>query len=1087
MTDSPTGSNFRDATQIDVELSELAGWLAVRQGLINSEEFLTATEAASKIQGSSVLDVLVENGSISQEDYDSVQDLSRSHVTTIDRLKEKNPPKGHEPDLTDDLTADGVAIDGAEYPGDLFGDYELIAEIARGGMGVVYQARQRKLNRMVALKTIISGVIADDVSIRRFHAEAEAAGKLNHPGIVPVYEVGERNGIHFYSMEFVKGKSLHEKIVDGGPLNHTTAAKYILTVAESIQFAHDAGIIHRDIKPRNILLDHQDYPKVTDFGISKQLRNDSELTATGQIMGSPSYMSPEQAKADFENIGKAADIYALGATFYFLLTGRPPFHAATAFETTQQVIDAEPVPPRRLNPNIPRDLETICLRCMRKVPQDRFASAAELASDLERWLQKKPIKSRPVGAMENAWIWCKRNPAVAGTLSLFFLSLIVGSVVSTIFAIKASSNAKESQQRFRDLQRTTFNLALAGSSEQITINPEIVSEQLTDPERCPPELRDFSWRFYKNLSDRNLRWIVKDSIKKHADRYSVSHVNFSNDGKKLVYITSKGLIRGIDVESNETLFQHSIQELNLEVPLSGSSLISDDGKWIIIQGMMREKTRPVIKRCALKFNTSNGQVEFIDSALGNPIGFFQGGKRLMLATRGKAIEWNLEARRPIRPIPVTGSPKCVSEDGKRIACIDSKARKLIVYDFRSRKSTPKTIPLAQRNVRCILSPDGKYLAIQQKAFQIWDVENQRLIKTLELNFPSAMAFSTGSSSFIAGSYYGTAKVWSIPDFNERATMTELKGSVASVALNSKVQVAAASSNSLSHQPGLVIWNQKERWSHVEFKMLHDAEAYNLEFIPGTRKFVINSGRMFDIDQTQSVSKIGATGPMGILSFSGDDYFVYTKDRKLHVWSLQQKKDVKKFVDFEAVSARFSNDGTLLASLGKDQVIRIWKVKNWELIKKLESNEGRGEIGFSENDRWLFHATGNKFTTWSKDGFSEHQSITTNGFGRLSPDGKTLVVVDGKSKRLQLYDFETGESTGSLEPGKTSSVQFSIDGKTLVTGGSGGKLTFWDPVSGDRRGSFQAHNDHILAIAFSDDGKFMITSSMDETIKVWSGE
>ncbi len=244
-----------------------------------------------------------------------------------------------------------------------FGDYELLEEVARGGMGVVYRARQVSLNRPVALKMILAGQLAGADDVRRFHIEAEAAAGLDHPGIVPIYEIGEHDDQHFFSMGFVDGKSLAARVAEG-PVSAREAADLTKQVAEAVQFAHERGVIHRDLKPANVLLDAQGRPKVTDFGLAKKLQADSGLTHTGQVMGTPSFMPPEQA--DGKNVGPPADVYALGAILYCLLTGRPPFQAATPLDTLLQVIGQDPVPPRQLNATVPADLETIALKALQK-------------------------------------------------------------------------------------------------------------------------------------------------------------------------------------------------------------------------------------------------------------------------------------------------------------------------------------------------------------------------------------------------------------------------------------------------------------------------------------------------------------------------------------------------------------------------------------------------------------------------------------------------------------------------------------------------------------------------------------------------
>ncbi len=278
-----------------------------------------------------------------------------------------------------------------------FGDYEITRELARGGMGVVFLARQISLNRPVALKMILAGQLADDTDVKRFHTEAEAAANLDHPGIVPIFEVGQHEGQHYFSMGFVEGQSLSQRMALG-PLPSAEAAELIRRVADAIEYAHQRGVIHRDLKPANILLDRNGNPRVTDFGLAKKVQGDSGLTGSGQIMGTPSYMPPEQAGGKRGEVGPPADVYALGATLYCLISGKPPFQAASVMDTVLQVIGDEPVPPRRLNPSVPRDLETICLKCLEKDPARRYSSAAALGEDLRRFLAGEPISARPVGA-----------------------------------------------------------------------------------------------------------------------------------------------------------------------------------------------------------------------------------------------------------------------------------------------------------------------------------------------------------------------------------------------------------------------------------------------------------------------------------------------------------------------------------------------------------------------------------------------------------------------------------------------------------------------------------------------------------------
>lgn len=344
-----------------------------------------------------------------------------------------------------------------------FGDYELIEEIARGGMGVVFRARQVTLNRVVALKMILAGQLASEDDVKRFHREAEAAANLDHPGIVPIFEVGRHEGQHYFSMGFIEGESLAHKIA-GGPLAPRAAAAMVEQIAEAVQFAHEHGVIHRDLKPANVLLDSRERPRVSDFGLAKTLRTDDSLTASGQVMGTPSYMPPEQASG--QPVGPAADVYALGAILYCLLTGRPPFQASTPMDTLRQVLERDPVSPRQLNGAVPLDLETIALKCLQKEPVNRYHSARKLADDLGRYLRGEPITARPVARAERLRRWCRRNPAVAGMSVAIALLLLVTAIVSSIGYLTASRALSSSRSANATAQRALSAARAANDAAQ---------------------------------------------------------------------------------------------------------------------------------------------------------------------------------------------------------------------------------------------------------------------------------------------------------------------------------------------------------------------------------------------------------------------------------------------------------------------------------------------------------------------------------------------------------------------------------------------------------------------------------------------
>jgi serine/threonine-protein kinase len=307
-----------------------------------------------------------------------------------------------------------------------FGDYELLEEIGRGSQGMVYRARQKSLNRIVALKVIALGHWATEPHVKRFRREAEAAARLNHPCIVPIYEVGERDGACYFSMGLVEGGQL-DAILEREPMPIRSAVELIVKLARTVQYAHEHNILHRDIKPGNILLDKNGEPHLTDFGLARLVETESTVTRTREVLGTPSYMAPEQAAGETTKLGKATDVYGLGAVLYQLLTGQPPFAGGTTYETIRLLLNTEPRKPRALNPKIDRDLSTICLKCLEKDPKRRYSSALALAEDLERWLKHQPILARHTGIFTRGKKWVRRNPTSALlAASLIALAAAIG-------------------------------------------------------------------------------------------------------------------------------------------------------------------------------------------------------------------------------------------------------------------------------------------------------------------------------------------------------------------------------------------------------------------------------------------------------------------------------------------------------------------------------------------------------------------------------------------------------------------------------------------------------------------------------------
>ncbi|MFO0869258.1 MAG: serine/threonine-protein kinase [Pirellulales bacterium] len=465
-----------------------------------------------------------------------------------------------------------------------FGNYELLEELARGGMGVVYRARQIGLNRIVALKMILAGRLATEAEVKRFQNEAAAAATLDHPGIVPIYEVGIADGRHYFSMAFVDGASLQERLQQG-PLPVREAADLVRQIALSVEYAHSRGIMHRDLKPHNVLVDAAGQVRLTDFGLAKRTDSADGLTQSGAVLGTPSYMAPEQAAGRIHDLGPPVDIYACGAILYAALTGHPPFQAATLSATLRQVIEQEPVPPSQANPAVPCDLETICLKCLQKSPLQRYASATALAEDLSRYARGEPIVARPVSRAERVWRWTRRNPKTAALVGLSTLvCLLLGAGLEFRSRSRQWQRTAEFQSRLASEQSKVAHQQMQLAQRNLELaNLETATRQLTRAgELSSTRQPGWSWKALdelqsaSRLADPQLDEVLLRSrmaacrlandVREAgmiAEGVVVLGLAFSHDGRTLAVGESRGHLSAsvhfYDVASRESRGRRTIQ------------------------------------------------------------------------------------------------------------------------------------------------------------------------------------------------------------------------------------------------------------------------------------------------------------------------------------------------------------------------------------------------------------------------------------------------------------------------------------------------------------------------------------------------
>jgi tRNA A-37 threonylcarbamoyl transferase component Bud32 len=428
-----------------------------------------------------------------------------------------------------------------------WGEYELVEKIAQGGMGLVFKARQRRLKRWVAVKVVSGGTLALPDFVKRFRTEAEAAAALEHPNIVPIYEVGEAGGQPFFSMKLLEGGTLVDR-ARGTAFPPDEAARLMIKVARAVHFAHQRGVLHRDIKPNNILLDTAGEPYLTDFGLAKLVEQDSTLTHTIAVLGTPSYMSPEQARGEARVLTTAADVYGVGAVLYELLAGQPPFAGGTSLDTVRMVLEKEPKRPSLFNPKVDRDLETICLKCLEKDPRHRYGSAEGLAEDLERWLRQEPIQARRSTMLERVGKWMRRRPAIAALSALAITATLALVVLSTVFSFRLGEERRKVVQEAEANRRGAVRLLVSEATKAVENDDyhvallslvEALRLDAGRPERDTLQRRRLGALLRQCAKLRRL-WL-HDSPVIHAD--------LSLDGRRMAAGTKDGTVHVRDLES----------------------------------------------------------------------------------------------------------------------------------------------------------------------------------------------------------------------------------------------------------------------------------------------------------------------------------------------------------------------------------------------------------------------------------------------------------------------------------------------------------------------------------------------------------
>jgi WD40 repeat protein len=936
--------------------------------------------------------------------------------------------------------------------------YEIEEEIGRGGMGVVYRARHVALNRRVALKLVLAGPHAGPDRLARIRVEAEAVARLQHPNVVQIFEVGQHDGCTFLALEFVEGNDLARAFA-GTPQAPRRVAALVESLARAVHQVHRQGIVHRDLKPANILLAADGTPKIADFGLAKLLEGSTARTDSGAVLGTASYMAPEQASGRPGRVEPATDVYALDAVLYQGLTGRPPFQGETPLDTFQQVLTAEVIPPSRVLPKTPRDLETITLKCLEKDPARRYATAEALADDLRRFLGHRPIRARRAGRAERAGRWCRRNPVLAAALGLAATALVAVAGLSTGFALyqaRAAERLRVEQEVAEGERSHAERLAL-----NMALERGVTGQEADDPAR-------------------RLIWLAQALSLARADDLPAQEAIRAN----------------LSAWAART---HPLQQIFTAGGPITAAVFRPDGR-------------------GLATASHDGRAQVWRVADGTPVGrpmlhagpirvvrFSPDGRRVLTASQdGTARLWNGEDGMPIgRPMAHRGPilDAAYSPDGRLVATAseDGTARLWSAED-----GAPTGFILSfEKSVRLIaFSPDGRAVLTSDandRPPRLWRVADGAPLAALRghLSVLRSVGFSPDGRRVLTASNDTTARLSDAQDGTPIGRPMAHREEVRAVAFGPDGRTVVTASNDGTAR----LWDARDG-TPVGEPMVHQGPVVAVAFSPDGRTVATagydNRARLWDAATGASTGvALLHQGPVNQVAFSPDGRSILTGsvDGTARLWQADPYRPSGWTIHHEdfVITVGFSPDGRTALTGSRDKTARLVRVADGTSIAVLHHEDYVHSGAFLDGGRTVMTASHDRTVRlWdAATGSARRRPIVdrTMMTAAVHPDGRTIVTGQYEGIARQ-WDVATGRPFGRPMNGHRGMIYVAIyspDGRRVLTTSQDGTARLWAADDGAPASPPLTHHGMITAAAFSPDGRVALTGSHDHTARLWRSE